>query len=195
MYGGAEASLGAALAGRRDEATCATKIWARLREEARAPVRRASSSGSAASRSSRSTTSWRWREHLAWLEAERGGGRIGRLGVTHYSPAAFGELAARAADATASTPSSCRTTRASGRASGASAARGELGVAVIVMRPFGDGALLAQSPRAEELSPLAEFGVETWPQALLKWVLSDERVDLAIPATRARSARRERGGR
>ena len=34
-----------------------------------------------------------WQEHLPWLEAERDGGRIGRLGVTHYSPGAFDELA------------------------------------------------------------------------------------------------------
>jgi aryl-alcohol dehydrogenase-like predicted oxidoreductase len=52
------------------------------------------------------------------------------------------------------------------------------------MRPFGEGDLLARSPSAAELEPLRELGVETWPQALLKWILSDERVDLVIPATK-----------
>ena len=60
----------------------------------------------------------------------------------------------------------------------------ELGIAVIVMRPFAEGNLLQREPAAEELAPLREFGLETWPQALLKWGLSDARVDVAIPASR-----------
>ena len=61
----------------------------------------------------------------------------------------------------------------------------ELGVAVIVLSPFGGtGApLLRRSPSDDELAPLRAFGIETWAQALLKWVLSDPRVDLVIPAT------------
>ena len=57
----------------------------------------------------------------------------------------------------------------------------ELGIAVIVMRPLSEGALVHRSVPPEALEQL---GVETWPQALLKWALSDQRVDIVIPATR-----------
>jgi len=67
----------------------------------------------------------------------------------------------------------------------------ELGVAVIVMRPLGEGALLHREPDPEQLAPLRELGVTTWPQALLKWALSDERVDVVIPATRDAEHARE----
>jgi aryl-alcohol dehydrogenase-like predicted oxidoreductase len=59
----------------------------------------------------------------------------------------------------------------------------ELGVAVIVMRPLGEGALVRRDPAPEELEPLASFGVHSWADALLKWALSDPRVDVVIPAT------------
>ena len=60
----------------------------------------------------------------------------------------------------------------------------DLGIGVIVMRPLATGPLAKQSLSSEALAPLAPFGVRTWSQALLKWLLSDPRVTCAIPATR-----------
>ena len=64
---------------------------------------------------------------------------------------------------------------------------------MIVMQPLGSssGRLLRANPSPPELEPLRAFGVETWPQALLKWALSDERVDRVIPATRRPEHARE----
>ena len=124
-----------------------------------------------------------WEQHLPWLEAEREAGRIGKLGVTHYSTSAFGELSRALRTGrfqTLQIPLNPRERTAERELLPLAA---ELGVAVIVMEPFGSGTLLQRPPRPEELAPLRPFGIETWPQALLKWLLSDPRVDLVIPAT------------
>ena len=51
------------------------------------------------------------------------------------------------------------------------------------MRPLGEGTLVRRTPSPEALGPLAPYGVRTWAQALLKFILSDPRVTCAIPAT------------
>jgi diketogulonate reductase-like aldo/keto reductase len=182
MYGGAEASLGAALGERRAEATVATKIWAGSVEEGREQYD--------------SQLGWfggrvdveqihnlqSWQEHLPWLERERAEGRVGRLGVTHYSPGAFDELARALRTRrfqVVQLPLNPRERECERELLPLAA---ELGVAVIVMRPLGEGAL-RRSPPAELL---AELGAATWAHALLKWALSDERVDVVIPATQDR---------
>jgi aryl-alcohol dehydrogenase-like predicted oxidoreductase len=54
---------------------------------------------------------------------------------------------------------------------------------VLAMRPLGGAGSTIAPPPADFLRPLRPFGVEAWAQALLKWALSDERIDSVIPAT------------
>jgi diketogulonate reductase-like aldo/keto reductase len=190
MYGGAERSLGAALEGRRAEATVLTKIWTPSAAEARQQLERQLDwYGRVEVEQVHNLVAWR--EHLPWLESERDAGRIGRVGVTHYSPSAFDELERALRTGrfeTLQVPLNPRERTSERRLLPLAA---ELGVAVVVMEPLGSGSLLRRPPPAHELEPLRLFGIETWPQALLKWALSDLRVDLVIPATRRPERARE----
>jgi diketogulonate reductase-like aldo/keto reductase len=190
MYGQAEASLSGVVRERRDELTVATKIWSRTLAEGRAQYERQLAwFGRVEIEQVHNLAAWR--EHLRWLEQERDAGRIDRLGVTHFSPGAFAELeealATRRFD-TVQLPLNPREREAERRLLPVAAG---LGVAVIVMRPLGGEGSTIPPPRLEELAPLRAFGVETWAQALLKWALSDPRVDLVIPATRSPEHARE----
>ena len=124
-----------------------------------------------------------WRSQLEWLAAEREEGRIDKLGVTHYARGAFGDVAEALRTGRFDVVQVPYNPRERDVERELLPLAAELGVAVIVMRPFGEGALVQRAPGERDLAPLRPFGVETWGQALLKWVLSDERVDLAIPAT------------
>jgi aryl-alcohol dehydrogenase-like predicted oxidoreductase len=181
MYGGAEHSLGAALASRRDDVRVATKIWAASVAEGREQyARQLEWFGRVEIEQIHNLLAWE--QQLPWLEDERDEGRIGLLGVTHYAAGKFDELAralrTRRFDVV-QLPLNPQERECERELLPLAA---ELGVSVIVMRPLGEGELLRRSPPPEVLR---ELGVETWPEALLKWVLSDERVDVAIPATRS----------
>jgi aryl-alcohol dehydrogenase-like predicted oxidoreductase len=182
MYRGAEPSLGRALAPRREAAIVATKIWAPSVEGGRAQyARQVEWFGRVEIEQIHNLEAWR--EQLEWLERERAEGRVDKLGVTHYAAGSFDELATalrtRRFDVV-QLPYNPHQREVEEELLPLAA---ELGVAVIVMRPFGEGALLRRPPGDGDLAPLRAFGVETWAQALLKWVLSDDRIDVAIPAT------------
>ena len=183
MYGEAERVLGEALAGRRDDAIVATKVWTPDDAEAERQVQRALGWYGGRVDLYQVHNLVGWRKRLTLLERERDRGTVVAIGATHYSPSAFGELA--------------RVMR-TGRISAIQIPYNpherdvereilplaeELGLGVVVMRPLGGGGLVTRPPDDAELEPLRAFGVETWGQALLKWVLSDRRCHVAIPAT------------
>jgi diketogulonate reductase-like aldo/keto reductase len=180
MYGGAEAALAAALAGRRDAAAVATKIWTGSVEEGREQYRRQCEwFGRVEIEQIHNLVGWE--QHVLWLEQERAEERIDRLGVTHYSPSAFRELARALRSGRfdmVQVPLNPHERECEQEILPLAA---ELGVAVVVMRPLGEGALVRRGVPRETLG---ELGMDSWPQALLKWALSDPRVDVVIPATR-----------
>jgi aryl-alcohol dehydrogenase-like predicted oxidoreductase len=183
MYGEAERVLGLALQGRRSKALVATKVWTSSAREGRAQVERALNYFGGVIDLYQVHNLLAWRDQLRLLEEMRDAGKVRAIGATHYSPSAFGEL---------------RTIMVTGRITAIQVPynpieravereilplAADLGLGVVIMRPFAEGALLRRLPPATELDPLRDFGVTTWPQALLKWILSDPRCHVAIPAT------------
>jgi aryl-alcohol dehydrogenase-like predicted oxidoreductase len=183
MYGEAEGVLGLALHGRREAALVATKIWTPSTSEGIKQARRALALYGGRVELYQLHNLVNWREHLETLEALRSEGKVTAIGATHYSPSGFGDL---------------RVVMETGRITAIQVPynprqrevekvilplAADLNIGVVVMRPFTEGSLLRQMPDAADLAPLAPFGVRTWPQALLKWILSDPRCHVAIPAT------------
>jgi diketogulonate reductase-like aldo/keto reductase len=192
MYGGAEQSLGEALEGRRDDTVIATKIWTSSAAEGRRQYElQRKVFGRVELEQVHNLVAWE--AHLPWLEQERDAGRIDRIGVTHYSPSAFGELERALATGrfdAVQIPLNPFEREAERRVLPMAEERG---IAVVVMRPLGGrgAALRSRDPGGEALAPLAPFGIRTWAQALLTWALSDPRVDVVVPATTKPSRTRE----
>jgi aryl-alcohol dehydrogenase-like predicted oxidoreductase len=183
MYGEAERVLGGALRERREQALIATKIWTRSADEGRRQATAALQFFAPRIDLYQIHNLANWREHLTLLEALVTSGQVGAIGATHYQASAFGELETvmKTGRITAVQVPYNPLERAVERTILPLAA--DLGLGVVVMRPFGEGALLRRMPSASDLRPLAPYGITTWPQALLKWVLSDPRCHVTIPAT------------
>lgn len=183
MYGEAEHVLGEALRGRRKEAIIATKVWARTTSEGQAQVKRALAFFENFIDLYQIHNLVLWQEHLKMLEQLRDAGRVRAIGATHYASSSFGEL---------------RQVMMTGRITAIQIPynplqrevereilplAADLGLGVVVMRPFAEGELMRHIPSDRDLALLKPFGVTTWAQALIKWILSDQRCHVTIPAT------------
>jgi aryl-alcohol dehydrogenase-like predicted oxidoreductase len=190
MYGEAERVLAQALRGRRDEALVATKVWARTRDVGESQIERA--------------LGWygyvdlyqvhnllATADHMPFLRRHKEAGAIRAIGATHYLPSAIPDLVElmRGGEIEAVQVPYHPLERTVERELLPEAER--LGIGVVVMEPLDTGKLLGRPPSADALAPLAEFGVQTWAQALLKWIASDPRISVVIPATSSPDHMRE----
>lgn len=183
MYGEAERVLGLTLEGRRHRAIVATKLWTADDREAEQQIDAALGYFGGRVDVYQVHNLLAAPRRLDQLERLRSRGTVRVLGVTHYSPRAFADLRHIMTDpriGAIQVPYNPREREVEAEILPAAA---ELGVGVIIMRPFGEGDLLHRPVPGDALAPLARFGVATWPQALLKWILSDRRCHVAIPAT------------
>jgi diketogulonate reductase-like aldo/keto reductase len=183
MYGEAEQLLSGTLEGRREQVFVADKVWTASASDGAAQLSRAARWYGGRVDLMQIHNLVGWRTQLPMLEAARDRGVIGLIGATHYSPAAFDELA-----------EVMRTGRIDAVQVPYNPAHREvermilpladdLGLGVLLMRPLGEGQLMRRPPSPAELAPLHPFGVTTWAQALIKWGLSDPRVHVSLTAT------------
>jgi len=183
MYGEAERVLGRTLRGRRDRAIVATKVWTSSDAEALRQI------GASLAFFRRRVDVYQihnlvaWRARLAQLQELKDGGAVRAIGLTHYAASAAEDLMRGMRDPRVQVVQVPYNPRERWIESSVLPAAADLGLGVIVMRPFGEGGLLRTRVSSNALEPLKPFGISSWTQALLKWILSDPRCHVAIPAT------------
>jgi aryl-alcohol dehydrogenase-like predicted oxidoreductase len=122
--------------------------------------------------------------HLATLRDWKKSGRIRYLGITHYHAGAHAELeriiTRDAVDAVQINYSMSEPEAARRLFPAAVDSR----TAVIVNRPFGEGAMFRRVKGKPLPDWTSEIGCTSWAQVFLKWILADPAVTCVIPGTR-----------
>lgn len=183
MYGKAERVLGAALGERRSETLIATKVW--TDDDGRAESQMDTSASFYGGRVDlmQIHNMVRWRTRLDQIEARRDAGEVAYIGATHWQVEGFGDLESAMGSGRLDAiqiPYNPIEREVETRILPLAA---ELGLGVLIMRPFARADLLRCPPPDPDLAPFVPFGVTTWAQALLKWGLSHPATTVAIPAT------------
>ncbi len=186
MYGQAERVTGEILSrsGLRGKTFLATKVWTRGKE-------------SGIDQMSRSFELLKtdvidlmqvhnlldWKVHLPTLKEWKAQGRIRYLGVTHYTDSAHSDL--EAAIRTGEFDFVQLNYSVADRAAEKRLlpAAKDLGVAVLVNRPFGEGSLIRRLARMPLPDSVLGLGVGSWAELALRYVISNPAVTCAIPAT------------
>lgn len=124
-----------------------------------------------------------WRTHLATLREWKAQNRVRYVGITHYSVSAYDELERlmRAEELDFVQFNYSMATREAERRLLPLAQ--ERQIAVLVNRPYEEGALFARVRGRELPGWAADFDCQSWGQFFLKYILSHPAVTCVIPAT------------
>lgn len=186
MYGKAEAAVGQVLdeADTREEAFLATKVWTTGRE---AGIRQMEDSFRLLRTDQIDLLQVHnlvdWRVHLATLREWKAEERVRYVGISHYTSSAYAEVEEVLRSEALDFLQINYSVEESESAQRLLPLAAERGVAVLVNRPFGGGALLRRLHAKPLPAWAAEIGCTRWPQVLLKFVLSHPAVTCAIPGS------------
>lgn len=183
MYGEAERILGLTLGDRRGEAIVATKVWTPDDDTAERQIDASLGFFGGHVEVFQVHNLVGWRTRLDQLERRRDAGQLDVVAATHWQASAYDEMETvmrTGRVAAVQLPYNPHEREVERRLLPLAA---DLGIGVILMRPFAAGGLVRREPSAADLAPLADFGVTSWSQALLKYGLSHPAVTVSIPAT------------
>jgi aryl-alcohol dehydrogenase-like predicted oxidoreductase len=178
MYGHAETALGRALEGIRERVTVATKVWTPSAPEGRGQAERALRLfGHVDVYQVHNLVNVQ--AQLSLLEGLKKDGKVKAVGATHYQESAFAELASLMAGGRLDMVQVPYNPLHRTAADVILPLAESMGLGVLVMSPLQHGILDRKPP--QEL--LHELEVQTWAQAILKWIASDPRVSTVLTAT------------
>jgi diketogulonate reductase-like aldo/keto reductase len=186
MYGRSEGVVGEIVddEGVRDQLFLATKVWTRGRQQGIDQI----------NRSMRLLKVERldliqvhnlvdWQTHLSTLREMKAQGSVRYIGITHYHEGAHSQLAAVMKSEAIDFVQFNYALDDRAAESSLLPLAAERNVAVLINRPFGEGATLKRLARQPVPGFAAELGCETWAQLAPKYILSNEAVTCVIPGT------------
>jgi len=183
-YGNAEKVVGITTSGKRDQFYLTTKVRCEGKEAGAAQIARSFELfGTDYIDLLQVHNMIDWRIHLPTLHQLKDEGKIGMVGVTAMVHEAYPEIIDLMKAGRVDTVQIPYNVLETGCEDELLPVAEELGIGILVMEPLKKGRYVKELKSQPDLTPLADFGVQTRAQALLAWVLAEPRVSLTIPAT------------
>lgn len=124
-----------------------------------------------------------WQTHLKTLKDWKAQGKVKYIGVTHYTDSAHSRLEQIVKSKEIDFVQFNYSIRSRNAEKSLLNAAKDSGVAVIINEPFEQGALFRAVKGKELPAFAADYGINTWAQYFLKYIISHEAVTCAIPGT------------